>query len=231
MAIKINKNTIYFLFLIISLVLICYWGKFFHFDSEAMEASLKKSSLFYAGIIFVILYVVVTFFIWLSKDAFKFIGAVVFGAYLSTLFVFLAECINAIILFNLSRYLGRGFVEKNLKGKYNPLDKRLGGLNFLWLFLFRSAPLIPFRFLDLACGLTRISFKRYLWAVIFGSPLRIFWVQYVLAGVGKSIFRDLYALTEYLLENRPLFIFSLIYLVIVILVTLKIKHKEKISCL
>lgn len=231
MAARINKNTVYFIFLIISLVLIWYLGRFFHFDSDNIETSLKKLPLFHAGLIFIILYIVVTFFIWLSKDAFKFIGAVLFGAYISTLFIFLAESINATILFNLSRYLGRGFVENNLKGKYNNLDQWLGGVKFFWLFLFRGVPLIPFRFLDLACGLTRVSFKKYILAVILGSPLRIFWVQYVLTGVGKSIFNDSCALTEYLMHNRPLFIFSLIYLMLVILVTLKIKYGGKKSCL
>jgi uncharacterized membrane protein YdjX (TVP38/TMEM64 family) len=231
MTVRINKNTVYFMFLIISLSVIWYLGRFFHFNGDNIETSLKKLPLFYASLIFLILYIIVTFFIWLSKDAFKFIAAILFGAYISTFLIFIAESINAIILFNLSRYLGRGYVEKNLKGKYNNLDQRLGGVNFFWLFLFRSAPLIPFRFLDLACGLTRISFKKYILAVILGSPLRIFWVQYVLTGVGKSIFNNPYVLTEYLMRNRSLFIFSLIYLILVILVAVKIKYREKQSCL
>ncbi|MDD5166093.1 MAG: VTT domain-containing protein [Candidatus Omnitrophica bacterium] len=231
MTIKINRNTVYFLFLIASLFFLWYWGRLVHFDTGAIEASLKKLPIFYAGIIFVVLYVVVTFFVWLSKDAFKFIAAVLFGAYMSTLFVYLAEIINAVILFGLSRHLGRGFVEKHLQAKYNNLDKKLGSINFFWLFLFRVVPLFPFRFLDLACGLTRISFKRYFLAVILGSPLRIFWVQYVLSGVGKSIFHNPYALSEYLLQNKPLFIFSFAYLILAILVAFKVKRKEKSSCL
>ena len=231
MTVRINKNTVYFMLLIISLSVIWYLGRFFHFNGDNIETSLKKLPLFYASLIFLILYIIVTFFIWLSKDAFKFIAAILFGAYISTFLIFIAESINAIILFNLSRYLGRGYVEKNLKGKYNNLDQRLGGVNFFWLFLFRSAPLIPFRFLDLACCLTRISFKKYILAVILGSPLRIFWVQYVLTGVGKSIFNNPYVLTEYLMRNRSLFIFSLIYLILVILVAVKIKYREKQSCL
>jgi uncharacterized membrane protein YdjX (TVP38/TMEM64 family) len=100
--------------------------------------------------------------------------------------------------------------------------------------MFRAVPLIPFRFLDLACGLTGMPFKIYLIAVILGSPLRIFWVQYVLAGLGKSIFNNPYALVEYLLDNKILFMFSFIYLLLVILVAVKggrygrrILHTEK----
>lgn len=169
------KSKIKFLFLITAIILIWYLGRFFRIDSAGIESSLKRLPLLFSGILFVLLYCIVTFFILLSKDIFKFMGAVLFGAYLSTIMLLIAEIINACILFNLSRYLGRSFVEKSLRGKYNNLDERLGkGLSFLWLFLFRAVPLIPFRFLDLACALTRVSFRRYLVAVIFGSPLRIF---------------------------------------------------------
>lgn len=226
MDITQHKNIFKFLILVIAIVLIWYLGRFFHIDTQTIENSLKRFPVFYSGIIFIILYVIVTFFIWLSKDIFKFIAAVLFGAILSTLFIWIAEIINAFILFYLARYLGRNFVENSLKAKFNKLDEKLGRVSFLWLFLFRTVPLIPFRFLDLGIGLTRISFRRYLLAVIFGSPLRIFWVQYVLCGVGKSIFTHPLALAEYLLQNKTLFIFSFAYLILVILVALKIKLKD-----
>lgn len=220
------QNRVKFLIFIIALILIWYLGSFFHPDSGQIENYLKRFPLIYSGIIFILLYCLVTFFIWLSKDVFRFIAAIVFGAYISTLFIWAAETINAFVLFHLSRYLGRGFVERSLTEKHNKLDERLGALNFLWLFLFRATPLIPFRFLDLACGLTKISFRRYLAAVILGSPLRILWVQYILSGVGKSIFRDPSLLTQYLMQNRALFIFSLAYLALVVLVGLKLKFKD-----
>lgn len=222
---KDYKNKIKFLVLIIGLSLTWYLGRFFHMDNEALQESLGKFPLFYAGITFVILYCVVTFFIWFSKDVFKFLGAVLFGPYLSTLFIWAAEISNAFILFYLARYLGRGFVENSLKEQKKNLDGRLSKFSFFWLFMFRLVPLMPFRFLDLAAGLSGISFKKYLIAVIFGSPLRIFWVQYILIGVGKSIFNNPYALLDYLLANRTLFTFSFFYVILTILITLRLKLK------
>lgn len=226
MDISRHKNKIKFLIFISAIILIWYLGRSFHLDAEAIKNSLGKFPVLYSGIIFIILYVTVTFFIWLSKDIFKLIAAVIFGAYISTLFIWLAEIINAFILFYLARYLGRNFVEKSLQGKDNNLDERLGKVGFLWLFLFRAVPLIPFRFLDLACGLTKISFRKYLTAVILGSSLRIFWVQYALSGAGEAVFKNPYALSEYLLGNRALFMLSLVYLILVVVVALKIKHKD-----
>ena len=220
-----NRNK--FLIFIIAIVLLWYLGRACHIDAQGIENYFKRFPLVYSGILYIALYVVVTFFIWLSKDVFRFAAAIVFGAYWSTLFIWIAETINAVILFYGARFLGRNFVENSLKGGLKNLDQRLAKINFFWLFMFRATPLIPFRFLDLGLGLTRINFLRYMWAVIFASPLRIFWVQYILSGVGKSIFSCPYALSGYLNQNRNVFIFSLIYFLAVILVTLKLKFKGK----
>ncbi len=225
MEITRQRNIFRFLIFIIALGLIWYLGRFFHIDTQAIENSLRKFPIIYSGVIFIVLYVIVTFFIWFSKDVFRLMAAILFGSYLSTLFVWLAETINAFILFHLARYLGRGFVESSLKTNKRELDKKLANISFFWLFMFRFVPLVPFRFLDLGMGLTDISFRKYLLAVILGTPVRIFWVQYVLCGLGISILRRPYALTEYLLQNKTLFAFSFVYTLLVILVVLKIKAK------
>lgn len=224
--VKADKHRLEFLILIIILLLLGYLGRYFALDSEGLKRFLEGFPVFYAGLIFVILYVFVTFFIWLSKDIFRFVAALLFGASLSTLFVWLAEIINAFILFHFSRRLGRSFVENSLKGKYKNLDEKLTRINFFWLFMFRTTPLVPFRFLDLAAGLTKITFKRYLAAVILGSPLRIFWVQYIVAAVGKKLFTQPTAVAEYLLGNKLLFALSFIYIILVILVASKLKPKK-----
>ncbi len=171
-----KENKTRFLILTGILALAWFLGRFFHIDTIVIQGILQKFPIFYSSVLFILLYCVVTFFIWLSKDIFRLIAALLFGTYLSTLLVWIAEVINAFILFNLSRGLGRSFVENSLQRQLGNLDKKLGKLNFFWLFMFRSAPLLPFRFLDISCGLTSISFKKYLLAVILGSPLRIFWV-------------------------------------------------------
>lgn len=220
------KNKLKFFIFVSALILIWYLGRFFHIDTNAIQNSLRKFPIFYSGVLFIVLYCLVTFFVWFSKDVFRFIAAVLFGAYLSTILVLIAEIINAFILFYFARYLGRGFTENLLRGKYNKLDEKLGKTSFFWLFLFRGVPLLPFRFLDLAGGLTKISFRKYLAAVILGSPLRIFWLQYTLAGVGEAVFNNPYALSKYLLANRALFILSFVYLILIIVVALKIKPKD-----
>jgi uncharacterized membrane protein YdjX (TVP38/TMEM64 family) len=80
--------------------------------------------------------------------------------------------------------------------------------------------------MDLAAGLTKISFRKYLLAVIIGSPVKIFWIQYVLSGVGKSILNNPYVLVEYFLNNKFFLFFSFIYIILVISVAIKISSKK-----
>ena len=223
---KREKHEIEFLLLVLIIASVWFFGKFLHIDTTGIEESLKAFPLVYSSVLYILLYVIITFFIFFSKDVFWLMGAVLFGAALSTLFICIAEVINAFILFHIARRFGRAYVEKSISEKYKHLDEKLGRINFFWLFIFRAAPLIPYRFLDLGAGLTKISFRRYLAAVIVGSPIKMFWIQYILYGVGKNIITNPTALVEYFLQNKALLLFSLVYLLLIILVILKIEEKE-----
>ena len=92
--------------------------------------------------------------------------------------------------------------------------------------MFRAAPLIPYRFLDLAAGLTAMPFRRYIIAVSLGTPFKMFWIQYIIYAVGTSVLSDPQVLMNYFLNNKPLLIFSFIYIILVAMVLYKISKKE-----
>jgi len=218
-------------FLAFAAIIILLWSlaRFIDFAkyTGAIESFLKSFPLFYASIIYIALYVIVTFFVFFSKDVFWLAGAFIFGVGLSTLLISISEIINACILFYLARGLGRSFVEKKTPEKYRYLDENLGCLNFAWLFVFRAAPLIPYRFMDLAAGLTKIDFRRYILAAVLGTPVKMFWIQFVLRGVGKNILVDPNLLVEYFLRDKIMLLIGLVYLFLVILVIIKMKSKDK----
>jgi len=201
-------------------------GKTLPLDKDTIKNSLTRFPLVLSCAIFVFSYVFVTFFIWFSKDIFRFVSAILYGPYISTLLVFVSEAINAFILFNMARYLGRDFVEEFLKKSGGNLDKKLSGTTFPWLLTLRAVPLIPFRFLDIFAGLTDMPFRRYFWAVALGSPIRIFWLQYALAIAGDTVFKDSRKFSEFVLNNKFLFYSNLIYLVLVIIVFFKIRKRQ-----
>ncbi|MFH1413367.1 MAG: VTT domain-containing protein [Candidatus Omnitrophota bacterium] len=222
-----NKQFIKFFILVIVLILIWYLGGRFPLDAQRLEDSLKSLPILYSGLLYVILYAVITFFVFFSKDLFYILGAVLFGAYLSALFIFIAEIINAFVLFHFAKMLGRAYIEKSFKKDNNNLDERLGRINFFWLFLLRATPFVPYRFLDLSAGLSKINFKKYLAAVILGSPLKLFWIQYILSGVGRGVLNDPSALMEYFLHNKVLLVFSLIYLVVAVAIIGKLNSERR----
>lgn len=226
-----NKNNNYLvkaLILAIGLFSIWFIGRYFyHIDVDNIRNSFQGLPLYSVAFLYVFLYIIITFFVWLSKDVFWLAGALAFGPALSAFLVWIAEIINAVILFYIARFFGRGFVEHKLKAKHNSLDESLAHLSFGWLFIFRAVPLIPYRFMDLSAGLTGILFKKYMLAVIFGSPFKIFLIQYVLSGVGKAVLRNPFVMVEYLLKNKYMIFFSLIYVIFVILVVLKLIWKRR----
>jgi uncharacterized membrane protein YdjX (TVP38/TMEM64 family) len=175
-----------------------FFGDRISFSAEALKEWLEQIPLVYRGIVYVILYVVITFFLFFSKDIFWIVGALYFGAAFSTILVSAAEVFNCCILFYLSRTLGRAFVKKRISSGYEHLDERLGTIGFFWLSVFRAAPVIPYRFLDMAVGLTGIPFVRYLLAVIIGTPVKTFFIQYVLAELGFSVFKDPAAMVTFM---------------------------------
>lgn len=206
-------------------LLIIILGRYFQIDPDSLKQMFIGGSFLRTAFSYIFLYVAVTFFIWLSKDIFRFVAAILFGPFLSTILVFLAEVINAAILFSLSRYLGKGFVEGLLKGGSKALKKKVSRASLGTLFTLRAIPLIPFRFLDMVCGLTKIRMSQYLMVVVLASPARIFWVQYILAGLGEAAFKNPSLLMNYLLDNRIAFIWSSLYLVLAIILAFKLRRR------
>lgn len=201
-------------------------GRFFSLNLEALRRPLTQIPVWLSTAAYVILYVAISFFLWASKDIFKVVGALCFGVYLSTLLVLISELINAALLFTMARSLGRDFVRRSLKGTAENLDGKVGQFGFWGIFSLRLIPLVPFRFLDLLAGLTSLRLRDYLFAAALGSPLRVFWVQYILTAVGESVFKDPKILSVYLLENPFMFGLSLIYLIAAVVLGLVLSRKN-----
>jgi uncharacterized membrane protein YdjX (TVP38/TMEM64 family) len=217
-------------FILLILILICFiiLGMKYKITPDYLQEKLYKSPPVIMAIIYIALYVLVTFFIWFSKDVFRLVAAFIFGAGLSTLFVWTAEVINAAVLFYFSRFLGRKFIEEKMPQEaiwewQKRLNQRGG---FFSLLLLRAVPLIPFRFFDLFMGLSPISFRKFILVVILGSPLRIFWLQYILAAIGRNIFQGPQVLVSYILANKGVFLASLIYLILVLFLGYRLGGKK-----
>ena len=138
-------------------------------------------------------------------------SGIIYGPYISTLFVYIAEVINAFIFFQLSRKFGRGFVESKLQGKMKNIDEKIATASFWWIFAMRLF-IVPFRFLDMGCGLSKISFAKYFSIVLIATPFRLFLFQYLLT-LGFETVRNPSKLAEHFLENPWVLWMNFLYLV------------------
>ncbi len=214
-----SKPTQHFLLFVALLIGMGFLGHILSIDLKQIKETLVQYPLWISGAVFVFIYVALTMLLWVGTiDLFRISGALLFGPYWSTLFVFLAEIFNAAMLFIFSRKLGREFIEKkfNLKknDKYSPDDA-----GFWTAFILRINPLVPFRLMDVGFGLTKLSFRKYFYAVVLGSPLRIFWQQFLIAGMGEAVLKDFPAMIRYFQTNRPALILNGVYLGSVIIIT------------
>jgi uncharacterized membrane protein YdjX (TVP38/TMEM64 family) len=201
-------------------VLFLSLGHFFSFDQAAFESFFRGIPVVSSSIVFVVLYVVLTFFIWLGpKDIFRIVSALVYGPYLSTLLVWVAEAINVVVLFTMSRRLGRQYVEQKLKGRMAQLDETVSSTGFWSIFFLKLTPIVPFRFLDLGFGLTKISLKKYWTISALATPLRIFYLQFLLA-LGLETVLNPEKMTAYLEANPLVMRLCFAYLVLSVVVML-----------
>ncbi len=223
MKFSFSKPTEHFLLFVI-LILACWsLGHVLHIDLVEVRRALAEYPLWASGFLFILIYVGLTTVLWVGTiDFFRISGALLFGPYWSTLFVTIAEIANASILFLLSKKLGRDFVEEKFHLKKDDKKYSPDNAGFWTAFILRINPLVPFRFMDVGFGLTKLSFRKYFYAVVLGSPLRIFWLQFVIAALGEAVLKNPGLMVEYLQNNKMAMAVSVFYIGGVIVVTLTV---------
>ena len=198
------------LFILLVLVFLSL-GRVFHLDQHAIQQHLRQFGLLPSALIFIALYVGLTLFVWIGpKDVLRVVGAVLYGPYWSSLIVWCGEMGNALVMFSLSRRLGRGYVQNKIRGRWQQMDETMARTGFFSIFFIRFFPVVPFRFSDLAFGLTRVSLKKYILICAVGSPLRIFVIQFFLA-VGLDTVMNPFKLQAYLSRHPHIYVLVMVY--------------------
>lgn len=218
---KMNKNFfdknirfIFFIFIIFGAWLL---GRFFNIDIEQYRSALSPYPLFLSGIVFIGIYVITTTLIWFGpKDILRLVAAIFYGPFYSTVFVWLAELLNACIMFHLSRFLGREFIEQKFKAASRDIERAKSNSSVIGISALRLNPLIPLRFLDLGYGLTQVSFFKYFCVILITSFPRILWSQSILSQVGDAIFKDYNLVLEYFLNHPFIMYYSGVYFMVVV---------------
>jgi uncharacterized membrane protein YdjX (TVP38/TMEM64 family) len=170
-----------FLFFLIFIVICVGAGRFFQLDIDHSRAFFAQYPLLWSGLIFIVLYVVGTFFIWFGpKDVLRVAAVFIFGVLQSSILIYIGEMMNMALLFGLSRKMGRPFVAARARGRMKRLEEAASQTSPPAVFFLKFYPIMSLRLLDMGFGLTRIAFIKYACMSALATPLRIYIVQYFL---------------------------------------------------
>lgn len=138
-------------------------------DVNLVENEIKSFGI-WAPFVFIMLYTITTFF--LPSTPFMIIAGVIFGLKIGLIYVIIGGTISSISLFQISRYLGKNWVEDILQKRYfshlGEYNKRLESGAIFDLVLFRLMPIMPFNVLNILMGVSRIKIGEYIIGTILG---------------------------------------------------------------
>jgi len=133
-------------------------GMFTNLTADGLKEYITARGV-WAPIVYMIMFSVIP-----SGSVIAIAGGMAFGIYLGTLYTI----IGATVAFYISKLLGRGAVEKLVKGKMLLIEEGIEHGGFLLILILRLIPIIPFNVISFGAGLTRIKYGDYLLATMFG---------------------------------------------------------------
>ena len=119
-------------------------------------------------VVYVLLYAVNTVTLLPPIGILSLTAGLAFGPLVGCVAIMAGATLGTSATFVISRRLGRGFVERRLKGRFKSLDDRLERRGFQTVFFFRMVPLVPYEPLNYLSGLSPISFREYAAATFLG---------------------------------------------------------------
>lgn len=137
----------------------------------------------YAPLIFLLLASILPIFLF-PPGIFSIIGGYLFSFKLGAILTITAAIVYTNIMFLISRYFARDYIEKFLVHKLSLKEfNRIFGIKenklAVFLIIFRLIPILPNSVVSYSYGLTRISFKNYFIANLIGLiPGRLIWLNF-----------------------------------------------------
>lgn len=167
---KINKKSITIVLLVIAISLGVYLCRSLGMMENCTPHSIKNYISSFgrlAPIIYIIMFSIIP--LTLFPDAVLAIaGGMVFGLYLGTFYTIIGAVCGGTLSFFISRAFGRGLVEKLIKGKAEWFEDGIEKRGFLFIFILRLIPLVPFDVISYGAGLSKIKYKDFALATSIG---------------------------------------------------------------
>jgi pyruvate/2-oxoglutarate dehydrogenase complex dihydrolipoamide dehydrogenase (E3) component/uncharacterized membrane protein YdjX (TVP38/TMEM64 family) len=140
-----------------------------------------------AGLIFFLLYVLVTGLSLPGAAIMTLAGGAVFGLWWGTVLVSFASTLGATLAFLTSRFLLRDWVQHKFGDKLKPINDGVAKEGAFYLFALRLVPAFPFFVINLVMGLTTIKTRTFYWVSQLGMLAGT--IVFVYAGTQLGEFR------------------------------------------
>lgn len=165
-----HKGIKYIGILLIVICFICYINKFNIFKGcspEYIKGILNSFGVF-APVVFILLFTIVP--LTLFPDAILAVaGGLMFGLTKGFIYTMMGALCGATLAFYISRVLGRSFVKKIIKHDIADFGHNIQKNGFLIILLLRLIPLLPFDVISYSVGFSKIKYKDFFWATLFGT--------------------------------------------------------------
>ncbi len=166
-----SKDKIKFIVLLLFFGFVIFLSYYFElykkFSVEQIKDFIQSAGIF-GPVIYMISYAF-TSIILFPSSLLSTTSGMIWGAYLGTFYTVVGATISASIPFFISRFLGRSFAEKMMKGsKLNICDKFISRNGFFSVLIMRLIPIFPWDLVNYGSGLCGIRLRDYIAATFLG---------------------------------------------------------------
>ncbi|MGD1902721.1 MAG: TVP38/TMEM64 family protein [Geitlerinemataceae cyanobacterium] len=138
-------------------------------DADRVEAWLESWGI-WAPIAYIAAYTIGTLLL-LPSTPLNLAGGALFGLWGGTLWSSIGAVIAALVSFGFARTVGRQWVASKLAGQWEAIDADIKSSGLFYLFAVRLLPILPYGLVNLAAGLTSVTWRDYTLATTFGTVL------------------------------------------------------------
>jgi uncharacterized membrane protein YdjX (TVP38/TMEM64 family) len=162
-------------------------------NQDPLEAFYKANGLtVMAG--FVALFLVIGLFLLPGATLLSVFSGAVFGLPLGPLLVSFGSTLGAVLAFFVARYILRDWVEERFGERLHPIHEGLCENDINYILVLRLVPLFPFFLVNIAMGVSPISWKVFMLGTLLGK-LPATWI-YANAGSHLTSLRSLSDITS-----------------------------------
>lgn len=141
----------------------------------------------FAALIYGLIFLLRTLLIFFPSSIMVFLGGSLFGEVRGFFLSMICIFISASFAFFISRYAGKDFVNKILKGRMQQLDIKAAEHGFKVIFLMRLTVFFPFDIMNFAAGLSKIRYIDFILGTLLGITPEIFSITYISSNIGNPL--------------------------------------------